>query len=104
MAAAALEFPLGRSYVPAAALRRLRTFPPGATPLVSVGAQVRANQPIAELAGAGGAPLPLLAGVAGAVVGVRGGDGGQSVSIAGGPARRHSAPLWRDRASPQHPP
>src|SRR5258706_386504 len=57
MVAAALEFPLGRPYVPAATLRRLRTFPPGATALVSVGAQVRADQPIAELAGPGGALL-----------------------------------------------
>src|SRR5258708_38336814 len=84
MAAAALEFPLGRSYVPAAALRRLRTFPPGATPLVSVGAQVRANQPIAELAGAGGAPPPPLAGMAGAGVG---GAAGRGVAIGGTPAR-----------------
>jgi hypothetical protein len=75
MVAAALEFPLGRPYVPAATLRRLRTFPPGATALVSVGAQVRADQPIAELAGAGGAPLPVLAGMAGAVVGVAVGHG-----------------------------
>src|SRR5258708_26558182 len=75
MVAAALEFPLGRPYVPAATLRRLRTFPPGATALVSVGAPVRADQPIAELAGAGGAPLPVLAGMAGAVVGVAVGHG-----------------------------
>src|SRR5260221_14742000 len=67
MVAAALEFPLGRPYVPAATLRRLRTFPPGATTLVSVGAQVRSDQPIAELAGAGGAPLPVVAGMAGGV-------------------------------------
>src|SRR5260221_14669690 len=75
MVAAALEFPLGRPYVPAATLRRLRTFPPGATPLGSVGAQVRSDQPIAELAGAGGAPLPVLAGMAGVVVGVAVGHG-----------------------------
>src|SRR5258706_14296623 len=75
MVGPALEFPVGRPYVPAATLRRLRTFPPGAIALVSVGAQVRADQPIAELAGAGGAPLPVLAGMAGAVVGVAVGHG-----------------------------
>jgi hypothetical protein len=65
MMARALEFPYGRQVVAAGQLRRRRDLPHEARPLVRIGEQVRADQPIAE--GAAGA---LPAGLAGTVVDV----------------------------------
>lgn len=47
-----LDFPLGRSVIPAAAVRRWRMLGPHDRVLVNMGAQVRADQPIAESASA----------------------------------------------------
>lgn len=61
----ALDFPLGRSVVPAAAARRWRLLPPDARPLVGPGDQVRPDQPLAEMPN--GSP-PVLAGLNGWVL------------------------------------
>jgi len=60
----ALDFPLGRPLIPAAAVRRWRRLPPGSHPLVGPGEPVRPDQPIAELPDG----TPVMAGLGGRVV------------------------------------
>ncbi len=67
----ALDFPLGRPLIPAAAVRRWRRLPPGSRPLVGPGELVRPDQPIAELPDG----APVLAGLGGRVVEVSPGGG-----------------------------
>lgn len=80
MAFLALDYPLGRPYIPAARVRRERPLPPDALPLVSVGGSVSAEQAIAEIRGPDGRRWPILAGIAGRVVEVA---PGQHVMIEG---------------------
>lgn len=67
MSSAGSDYPLGRSLVPAAAVRRDRVLPPGAVVQVNVGEQVRPDQPIAHVSSRASAPAGLLAGMAGRV-------------------------------------
>jgi hypothetical protein len=67
MSTTALNYPLGRPLVPAMKAVRHRILPAGATPLVSVGDPVRPEQPIADVATAGGNRVAVLAGVGGRV-------------------------------------
>jgi hypothetical protein len=62
----ALDYPLGRPLIPAAAVRRWRQLPPGSRPAVAPGESVQPEQVIAEPAGSDG--LPVIAGLAGRVV------------------------------------
>lgn len=62
----ALDYPLGRPLIPAAAVRRWRPLPPGSRPTIVPGEQVQPEQVIAETAG--GDATPVLAGLAGHVV------------------------------------
>ena len=79
MSTAGLDYPLGRSLVPAAAVRRDRVLPSGAAVRVTVGEQVRPDQPIAQVTSRTGAPVALLAGMAGRVTEI----GAQRVTLEG---------------------
>src|SRR5262245_13161813 len=70
-----LDFPLGWPVMPATLVRRERALPFGATPLVSLGDQVRPEQSIAESALANGGQRAVLAGLGGRVVEVEKGKG-----------------------------
>jgi hypothetical protein len=61
-----MNYPSGWPVIPAANVRRVRPLG-GATPLVSVGDQVRPDQPIAERSSAPGGQEPIIAGLAGRV-------------------------------------
>lgn len=66
-----LSYPNGRPFAPSALVRRQRPLPPNASVLlVSVGEQVRPDQPIAESPGAEGKRRAVLAGMTGKVVDV----------------------------------
>jgi hypothetical protein len=67
MTTRALDYPLGRSVIPAAALRRWRGLPTGARPLVQAGADVQPDTVIAEAEGPQGV-MPVFAGLAGRVL------------------------------------
>ncbi len=79
MSLSALDYPHGRPLVSAVAVRRRRSLPVGASPLVSTQEQVSPGQPIAEARGDSGV-VTTLAGLAGRVVEV---TPGQSVTIEG---------------------
>src|SRR5262245_32756677 len=64
-----LDYPLGWPVMPATLVRRERALPLGATPLVSLGDQVRPEQPIAEYVLANGSQRAVVAGLGGRVVG-----------------------------------
>jgi hypothetical protein len=74
----ALDFPLGRPLIPAAAVRRWRRLPPGSRPLVGPGERVQPEQAIAELPGG----ASLLAGLGGRVVEVSPAGGIQLEGVA----------------------
>jgi hypothetical protein len=74
----ALDFPLGRSVVPAAAVRRWHRLPQGARVLVGAGESVRPEQPIAEMPDG----TPVLAGLGGRVVEVSPAAGVQLEGVA----------------------
>lgn len=80
MAFLALDYPLGRPFLPAARVRRSRPLPPDAVPLVGVGSAISAEQPIAEIRSADGRRWPILAGITGRVVEM---TPGQHVAIEG---------------------
>jgi hypothetical protein len=74
----ALDFPLGRPLIPAAAVRRWRRLPPGSRPLIGPGELVRPDQPIAELLDG----APVIAGLGGRVVEVSPASGIQLEGVA----------------------
>ena len=80
MAFLALDYPLGRPFIPAALVRRRRPLGPGAVVLTSSGERVVPEQPIAEMPGPDGRRLPVLAGLAGRVVEV---IPGQHITVEG---------------------
>jgi hypothetical protein len=69
LAGRALDFPVGRRLVPAASVRRQRTFPLGASTTVAIGDQVQSDQTIAEINNAGNISV-VQAGFAGRVIDV----------------------------------
>jgi hypothetical protein len=79
MSELALQYPLGRPILQAAAVRRPRQLPPGARVLVAAGDHVQPEQPIAEVGQPGGGTA-VLAGLAGVVAEV---VPGQHVAIEG---------------------
>jgi hypothetical protein len=79
---AALDYPLGRPMLPAVLVRRRRLLPLGATSLVSVGDQVRADQPIAAL-GATDARTLFASGFAGRIVESQTGQRGAQIAVEG---------------------
>src|SRR5260221_12510313 len=74
----ALDFPLGRPLIPAAAVRRWRRLRPGSRPLVGPGQPVGPDQPIAELPDG----APVIAGLGGRVVEVSPAGGIQLEGVA----------------------